>query len=163
MKPPPSSFLDPPEELQRALTVSLKLLSLRARSEKEIIDNLGKKQFSNDTVSKVLGLLKKDGLIDDMAFAKWWIEQRQEFRPKGTLALKDELKQKGIREEIIEEAIESLVDDLKSATDVIKRKWRKFERLKGDEYKKKVSDFLYRRGFSWKTIQKVLATIDIPQ
>jgi regulatory protein len=100
-------------------------------------------------------------LINDEEFARWWIKQRIEFRPKGKKALYSELVKKGIDREIIETALSEIeLDEIGLASEILKKKAYKWERLKGFDKKKKMSDFLARRGFMWETIKKAIEKID---
>lgn len=139
----------------------LRFLSYRPRSEKEVRDyaegkirSLRAPSFAKASegkqkiIEEVIGKLKKQGLIDDEEFARWWLEQRSRFRPRGKIALKIELKRKGVSQEIIEKIINQKFDELVLAKKAVKKK------VKGEQ---KISQYLARRGFSWETIQKLLA------
>ena len=128
--------------MKKLLDKAYRFLSFRPRSEKEIKDYLKKKKTPARFVQKIIDELKRQKLVDDLEFSRWWIEQRNTFRPKGKIALKIELRQKGVTREIMEEVIEEMVDEFALAKKVFQ--------------KKKSPDFLARRGFSWSTIKKVL-------
>jgi len=127
---------------------SLHFLSYRPRSEREIKNYFKKKGADEKTIDKLVRKLKSQDLIDDIAFAKWWVEQRSRFRPKGRRVLCWELMQKGINKEIIESALFSKKEELALAKKAIGK--RKIER-------KKLIAFLARRGFDWETIKLALA------
>lgn len=149
------SNLPPEEQFQVALTRSLKLLSYRPRTEKEIRDSLAKREFSPSIIDQTIDLLKKDKLINDKEFAEWWIQQRQEFKPKGKIVLKQELQQKGVDRTLAEQEVE-VQDDFEIAKELFEKKKSRFERYSGEEYKKKVHDYFARRGFSFDLILKLL-------
>lgn len=144
------------ELFDHAYTKALKFLSYRPRSEKEIIDYLLKKGFEQLIISNVLALLREQNFASDKEFAQWWIEQRQTYRAKGKLIIKNELRQKGISEEIIQETLNASQDDYKTAKAYFKKSKKRFEHLTGDEYFQKATAFLQRRGFAWDTIKKVI-------
>lgn len=133
-----------------------RFVSLRPRSEKEIRDYLHGKHASNQDFEKIIQLLIKQKLLDDSAFVKWWLDQRATFRPKGKRALKVELKQKGISEELIEGALGEGVDELTQAQKAIQKKLKVYSRLPYLERKAKLSAFLARNGFSWEVIKQVV-------
>lgn len=141
----------------------LRFLSYRPRSEKEVRDYAEGKLATRKTpsfakasegkqklVDEVIEKLKKQKLIDDREFARWWLGQRSRFRPRGKIALKIELKRKGVSQEIIEKIINQKVNELVLAKKAIKKK------VKGEQ---KITQYLARRGFSWETIRRVLAEI----
>ena len=141
-----------------------RFISLRPRSEKEIRDYLHGKHASNQDFEKIIQLLIKQKLLDDKAFVVWWLDQRATFRPKGKRALKTELKQKGISDELIEETLNEGVDELSQAQKVIQKKLKIYGRLPYLERKAKLSAFLARNGFSWEIIRQVVNTTndDLP-
>jgi len=135
-----------------------RFLSLRPRSEKELADYLKKRKISSLEAEKIFKILKEQKLIDDWEFAKWWVEQREAFKPKGKIALKAELRQKGIAEEIIEKVLGS-VDELSLANKALAKKTEVYRRLSPEDFLRKISQFLSYRGFSWQTIEKVAKKI----
>ncbi len=143
-------------EVLKAYTRALKLLSYRPRSEKEIRDRLSRKQFDSLIIDQVISKLKEDNLLNDVEFATWWAEQRQEFRGKSKYVIKRELSEKGVERETIDTAVTNAKDDYNTAKEFLQRKSRMFEKYSGDEYRKKVTGFLQRKGFSWDIIQKIL-------
>lgn len=145
------------EKVERAYNKALKYISYRPRSEKEITDFLTKKKFDKDIITTILERLKELNLLNDEEFVRWWIEQRQTYRPKSKRIIKQELKLKGISQDLIDEIVEKdSKDDFETALELFKKNQRKFENYKNQEYLKKVSEFLGRRGFNWDIIKKVL-------
>lgn len=143
-------------EVLKAYTRALKYLSYRPRSEKEIRDRLVKKQFDPMIIDQVIKKLKEDKFLNDTQFADWWTEQRQTFRGKSKYVIKSELSEKGVDRNTIEKALSDAKDDYETAKEFFERKKRRFENYTGNEYTKKVTGFLQRKGFSWDIIQKIL-------
>lgn len=138
------------------LDKTLRLISARPRSEKEILDYLQRKKIDQNLVTEIIQKLKSLRMLDDSAFAEWWIEQRATFRPKGKIALKVELKQKGIGKEIIDELIGNRVDEFALAKQAAQKKIKLYRKLSPQEFRQKMTSFLAQRGFTWETIKKVL-------
>jgi regulatory protein len=145
-------------EVLKAYTRALRYLSYRPRSEKEIRDRLTRKQFDPMIIDKVIEQLKEDKFLNDTQFAQWWTEQRQDFQGKSKYVIKTELSDKGIDRNTIDNTLTNAKDDYETAKEFFERKKRRFERYAGDEYTKKVTGFLQRKGFSWDIIQKILKT-----
>lgn len=147
-------------EFQKLLDKVLRFISFRPRSEKEIRDylkrKLPKKQATANLVGKILGRLEKLGVLDDEEFTRWWIEQRSTFRPRGKMALKVELTQKGIKRDLAEKIIDQMVDELSLTQKAAQKNIKTYERLDNQEFREKMTSFLFRRGFSWVTIKKVI-------
>jgi len=133
-----------------------RFLSLRPRSEKEVADYLRKRKISSSDFEKIFKTLKEQKLVDDWEFARWWIEQREAFKPKGKVALRSELKQKGIAEEIIKKAL-AHVEEESLARKALAKKIEVYRKLPPEEFFRKVSQFLSYRGFSWQTIEKIIS------
>ena len=145
-----------PKLLERVL----KFISIRPRSQKEILDYLKKKIPQNqDLQNKVFKEVENLGLVDDMAFTYWWLEQRNAFRPKGKRALFYELKQKGIDNFIIEEVLAKGLDEINLARQSAQKKWSSFKNLPLEVGRQKLAGFLSRRGFNWEVIKKTLDEI----
>lgn len=144
-------------EFQKTLDKLLRFATLRPRSEKEITTWLNKKKVHESLYKDLFNRLKRLGLLDDEKFARWWVEQRQSFRPRSKRILKHELRSKGINNDTIENVLfEVEVDEVKIAKDILNKKNYKWEKLKGFEKKRKMSEFLARKGFGWDVIKKVI-------
>ncbi len=135
----------------------LKFSSLRPRSEKEILIWLKKHKVPIFLHQKLFNRLKYLNYVNDENFARWWINQRIEFRPKSKRQLKEELLLKGVSKEIIEKVLDELeVDEVALAKKIIDKKSYLWKNLKKDEAFKKKAYFLIKRGFDWEVIEKVI-------
>ena len=146
----------PSEFFGKAYNTALKSLSFRPRSEKEISDFLAKKKFDHSTITLVITKLKKQNLINDEEFAKWWIEQRQMHKAKSGFLIKRELLEKGVDQNLIEELLDTSQNDYKTAHELFEKKKNRFINLSDPHKFQKAVQFLQRRGFRWDTIKKVL-------
>ena len=144
------------DRLGRAQEQIYRFLSYRPRSEKEICDYLGKKKLKDEEKEKIIKKLKEEKLIDDLEFARWFLEQRQTFRPKGSYALRQELRQKGINEKIIDRVLPGKKEELKLAKKALAKAEKKYASFLGREKKEKLMAYLRRRGFPWEAIKKAV-------
>lgn len=143
-------------EFQKTLDKLLRFATVRPRSEKEITDYFRRKKVHESMHEELLEKLRHFELLDDLKFAKWWVEQRGSFKPKPRRILKIELTQKGIVKEIIENVMgEVVVDEEKMAKEILRRKDYKWKGLEAREAKQKMSQYLVGKGFSWDVIEKV--------
>jgi len=136
------------DEVERARQHALGLLERRPRSQVEIQRYLNDKGYSPKAVEKVLARLTEVGLLDDRAFARYWLENRANFRPRGARALRYELRQKGVPAEVIDELLAGDHDEEQAAFQAAMaraRKWQVLDTLA----LKKLESFLIRRGFSY--------------
>ncbi|MDO8503611.1 MAG: regulatory protein RecX [bacterium] len=141
----------------------VRFATLRPRSEHEINLWLKRKKISTTTSSRVFNRLKNLNLIDDEAFASWWVEQRLTFRPKARRALSFELRQKGISRDTIESVLKNIEipSETALAAELVAKKLPRFKDLPPEVRKKKLVGFLVRRGFSWETIKKAVDVGDV--
>jgi regulatory protein len=143
---------------ERAMQQAMLFLSYRARSEKEIRENLSKHEIPDAVIEDTLERLRRGGFADDRNFASAWVENRSTFRPRGRRALALELRQKGIDDSTIESALED-VDEESLAHEAGQKKARKLRVQEWSDFRKKMSDFLARRGFSYSVIAPIVSRL----
>lgn len=145
------------DQIGKVYGYSLRFATARPRSEKEIKLWFKRKKIEENTTVAVFEKLKKLELADDLKFARWWVGQREEFRPKSPAALKSELLQKGVAREIIDEVLVSVVQgEEELARRVLEKKMARFHKLPRDEKRQKITGMLARNGFSWEVIRKLV-------
>jgi len=151
---------------ERAMQQALLFLSYRARSESEIRQNLRKHEVPEVVIEETLERLRRDGFANDKQFASAWVENRSTFRPRGRRALALELRQKGLDETTIESVLEDVDDEalayeagLKKAGKLKNAALSSSKSLEWNEFRKKMSDFLARRGFSYPVIAPVVSRL----
>jgi len=148
-------------ESQKIWDKLLRFSALRPRSEKEIEDWYRKKNVPESLRKKYLDKLKYLDFVDDFKFAKFWIEQRLSFKPKPMSVLKQELRQKGVKQETIDEALSDFkIDELKQAKNLLEKNQSRWKRLTPDQFKKKASGFLLRKGYNWEIVKEALSLFD---
>lgn len=146
-------------EFQKTLDKLLKFAMLRPRSEKEIIDWFYRKKTPEVVQQDLFNRLKSLDLINDKKFAEWWIGQRMQFKSKSKRELVYELKNKGIKREVVDEVIDSAeIDEERIARDLLEKKMYKWQGLPSFERNRKISEFLGRRGFGWDVIADLKKT-----
>ena len=143
---------------ERAMQQALLFLSYRARSEAEIRQNLSKHEIPETVIEEALERLRRDGFADDKKFASAWVENRSTFRPRGRRALALELRQKGLDDTTIESALDG-VDDEALAYEAGLKKAGKLKVQEWSEFRKKMSGFLARRGFSYSVITPIISRL----
>lgn len=114
-----------------------------------------KKSFSEDTIRDTVFFLKDKNYINDREFAKSWVQNRIALKSVGRSLLKYELRQKGIDKQIIEDVIEEAAGNFNEEQQVLQLalvKKEKFADVEPQKAKKRIVDFLKRRGFSTSVI-----------
>ena len=146
------------DDSERALQQALLFLSYRARSEKEIKQNLLKHEYPESIIEQTIERLRENRLANDTEFAKTWVENRSTFRPRSRRALSMELRQKGLDEETVKTAVADL-DENALAYESAKKRAPRFKSLEWGEFRKKLSDYLARRGFPYSVTIAVVTQI----
>jgi len=136
------------EAREKAHEKALRFLEPRPRSVAEVKEHLRKKKFPAEIIDETLARLKDAQLLDDDAFAQYWVENRETFRPRGGRALRFELKRKGVPDAAITEAIGDVdeTDGAYRAVETRAQRWRALERR---AFFEKVTAFLVRRGYAY--------------
>lgn len=158
------------EDYQKYLESALHFLSYRQRSEKEVRDNLKKKQAPQEIIERIISWLKEQKFINDEEFTRMWIDQRMRLKPKGMRFIKMELLQKGIAREVIDSVIENaqagtvsqhslgeeftIQSDLETAKKIVEKRLLKYKGLERHEIYQKLGGYLARKGFDWETIKR---------
>jgi regulatory protein len=133
---------------QSPLDVAYRYLSYRPRSEFEMGVWLERKGFGRRTIASTLSTLKAKGLLDDLAFARFWRESRESSSPRSRAALRAELRQKGIDPDIVAEALDG-VDEEAAAYRAAQKKASRLAAVDHDDFRTRLSAVLRRRGFSY--------------
>lgn len=140
-------------DLDKAYNRVLNLLARRARSEWEIRDYLKRKKYEEDTIERLLNKLSDRRLVNDLAFAQAWVENRRLLKNMSKRKLTQELRAKRVSDEIIEEVMGmDETDELEVLKELIAKK-RTQTRYK-DELK--LMQYLSRQGFNYTDIKTVL-------
>jgi len=143
------------DESEMAFEKAVKFISYRPRSEKEVRQNLKKKEIEAGLIDEVVERLKRAGLLNDEQFAQMWVESRSHSKPKGTRALKIELRQKGLSREAVDAAVAGTNDEAVARRLAASRAPR-LKKLPKIEFRRKLGDYLARRGIHYEIILEVV-------
>jgi len=139
------------DHYQRCLNAAIDFLSYRPRSESELRVRLGRRGFESDTVEAVIARLKERGMVDDMAFAQFWKDNRETFSPRSQWLTRLELRQKGVANEVIDQVVESIDED-NSAYRAGLSKSRRLPRSDYESFRSRLGQYLKQRGFGYRAI-----------
>ncbi len=145
------------DDVEKAREKALQFLSNRPRSEWEVRQNLLKAGYSAGIIDRVLERLRGVGLVDDAAFVRYWIDNRTQFNPKGEVALRQELRRKGVEREVIDAALEeSEHAEDQAAIQAALAKVDRYRQLSRPEFAQKLGAYLARRGFDYETVREAV-------
>jgi len=139
------------DHFHRCLNVAVHYLGYQPRSESELRGRLCQRGFNSDAQEAVITKLKEQGLVDDMAFAQFWKDNRESFSPRSRWLTRLELRRKGITNDIIEQVVDAIDDD----DSAYRAALSKAGRLSWSDYQGfrcRLGEYLRRRGFSYEVI-----------
>lgn len=143
---------------QRYFQRAVRLLSIRPRSEYELIRYFKKHEVPEASQRSILSRLKDQELVDDWAFAAAWVENRNSFRPRGVRALRSELRAKGVPSAAIEASLLGFKED-EAAYHAASKAARRYKDLSYSMFRRRVGAYLSRRGFQFSTIWPVVERV----
>jgi regulatory protein len=138
-----------------AIDAALRLLAIRPRTEHEIRQRLNRKGYLSEEIESAIARLAVLGLVDDMAFAQFWVEQRASFRPMGHRRLVAELRAKGIPQQVISDVVQR-EDDATSIEAVANRRAANLKGLDDAMFARRLGSFLLRRGYAAALVRGVV-------
>jgi regulatory protein len=149
------------EENNKALHGALYYLKFRSRSEKEIRQQLKRKGFSAATIQYVIERLTKQKYIDDQQFAIQWTKYRMMEQSKGRRYVQEELKEKGVNDDLIERALDQIDDNIEKnkAMKLAEKRWVRYRHEEWPNVQRKLGQYLLRQGFTGAVIFPVLNEI----
>jgi regulatory protein len=146
------------DELEEAYQRSLRLIDYRPRTETEILKNLQRHKIPEGVQTAVVARLRNAGLINDAGFARAWVENRAELRPRSRRALAYELRQRGVDRAVIDQSLEN-IDDEAMAYQAASRRANRFKDLEWADFRQKMFRFLAQRGFNYEAAQTAIARV----
>lgn len=148
------------DSFYKAYQKTLNYLSYSLRTEKQIRDYLVKKELEHFT-DRILDKLKSARLIDDAIFAQSYVRSMANVNQKGPSNIIQDLKQKGVSENIIFDALDEYPEEqqLDNAIDLAEKKWGKMRNRSEFESKQKVKQYLVNKGYSFEMADSALSNI----
>jgi regulatory protein len=135
----------------RCLNAALRYLGYRLRSEAELRQRLQRRGFDGDNVETTIAKLKEERLVDDSAFAEFWKDNRQSFSPRSRWLTRQELRQKGVASDIVEQVVAGVIDEDSAYRAALSRA-RSLPRSDYQSFRRRLGEYLRRRGFGYRVI-----------
>jgi regulatory protein len=137
-----------PESVAR--TICLRLLTARARTRVELAEALEGRGVPRAAAERVLDRLTAVGLVDDQAFAQQFVLARHQDRGLARRELCRQLRDKGVEDSVIAEAVSGLdpEQEIHTGRRLVERKLRSMERLDPAVRTRRLVGMLARKGYS---------------
>ncbi|MDO9496831.1 MAG: regulatory protein RecX [Nocardioides sp.] len=156
--PPPPSTAPPPDPVAEgpaadpesvARKILLDQLTGQARTRSELAGRLAKKNVPDDVAKRLLDRFEEVGLINDAAFAREWVASRQPGKGLAGRALAQELRRKGIDDEVAREALDTIdpADEEQAARLLVRKKLRSLTRVDDITATRRLVGMLARKGY----------------
>lgn len=132
-----------------ARAILLDQLTGRARSRKELADKLASRNVPDELARRLLDRFEEVGLIDDAAFARMWAEGRQGGKKLARRAIAQELRRKGVDDEVAREALDELdpTAEVDAARELVRKRLRSLERFDEVTRTRRLLGMLARKGY----------------
>jgi len=133
-----------------ARQVCLDLLAAGPRTRQELAKALAKKGVAAEEAEQVLERFTDVGMIDDALFAELWVSSRHRGKGLSGRALSQELRRKGVDDEIVREAVTSLdpEQEEETARSLVRRKLTATRGLSTDARIRRLAGMLARKGYA---------------
>lgn len=147
------------DAVKKAVDSAARFLAYRPRSLAEVRRNLAQKGIPEAVIEAAIDRLSALGYLDDEAFARFWVENRNNFKPRGPRALRYELRQKGVANTIIDRVLDEMLNVEVAAYQAAETRIRRLQGSTHQEFRQKVAAFLQRRGFNFETTRAVIENL----
>ncbi|MBS4220149.1 recombination regulator RecX [Bacillus sp. FJAT-49711] len=150
------------DEIRKALNAAINFLSYRMRSEEEIRQHLKKKEWEDPVIQAVLLTLVDRNYVDDLEFAAAYVRTQVNGGKKGPLNIRQELRQKGIKDSFIEQSMDEYSSEkqIEHAIQLGDKIARQNNNLSETFLKQKIEQFLLTKGFPFNIISIAIDEID---
>jgi len=155
--------LEAAEQADKALHAAARQIETRPRSVSEVRLFLRRKQYPPEAIDQAVERLRELGLLDDAAFSRYWLDNRRAFRPRGALALRNELRQKGVGRDTIDAAMAAEPEEENAeqerALALARANLHKYAAADRASFQRRLGGFLMRRGFTVDVVRPILAQL----
>lgn len=144
--------------VKTASDLALNYLGYRTRTKKQLCDYLIRKGFDQSVAEEAVRKMEEYRFLDDQEYAQLWVQSKKTGKPTGRRKIAYELKLKGVSQEIVESALDTLTveDEQKQAVRLAEKAANKYKGLPYRERMAKISQVLMRRGFDWEIVRWAL-------
>lgn len=145
-------------QLRQANVVVLRWLAVSPKSRNDLQEKLRRKGFSDEVITLCLDGLEKAGIVSDAVFADQLLTKFRFGKISGKRKIAFELKKHRIKKETAENLLDGISEEeeLQRAQELASQRWDRLLKLPVEKRKKRVYDFLNRRGFDFNIARHVM-------
>lgn len=149
------------DEAMRAKNNALSILKENIYSKTQMIRHLENDGFTDNTIQQIVIELIQSGHIKDREFAIKWVQRRQKSNPRGFNLLKQELIDKGVDTETVEQVLSELNenDETELVLQIAEKRSKAYKGLPIQTARRRLHAYLARRGFDSDTILRVMEQV----
>lgn len=144
------------DQIESAFQKSLRFIAYKPRTQFDVKKKLNEGGYSEQVIDQILEKLIEKGYLNDQQYAENWIESKSLNKPRSKKLISLELRQKKIDQEIIEEVVDHMHSDEELAYRAAERYFNRLSNLEEDIFKRRLTGFLIRRGFSYSTVKPIV-------
>ena len=145
----------------KAQDTALKFLGYKMRTEKEVLRKLNDSGYDSDVTDRVIEFLEKYNYLNDLEYSKAYIRQCSKLNPKGRYAVRCKLRELGVKDGIIDKAfIDEELNETQGAQQLLEKKLKGNRKISFKE-KRRLQEFLLRRGYSYDIIKEAFLDLEI--
>ena len=145
-------------DARRAQEKALYLLEYRSHSKKELAEKIARTAASKEAAQAAADRMEELGLVNDEAYARELARVLFTRKRYGKLRVKQELRQKGIAGELIEELLAEYGGEDEALENLQEILARKYANWKEDERtRRRAFAALQRLGYSYELIRRAMA------
>ncbi|MDQ2758303.1 MAG: recombination regulator RecX [Actinomycetota bacterium] len=150
-----------PLDLEGARQVVLRQLAMGPRSRHQLEDKLRQRRCPDDIAAAVLDRMAAVGLVDDRAYAEMLVRSKRAGRGLAKRALAQELRQKGVDDELVSHALGSIDPESERvrAEELAAKKMRTMSGLDPQVQSRRLSGMLARKGYPPSVVHAVVRDV----
>lgn len=143
---------------EQALNILAGQCSKKEICSKDVRQKLIKWEIQEEDIKKIMSFLLEHKFIDDERFARIYTEDKFRFNHWGKQKITMMLRQKGISQDIIDEALSIIPTDnyTEHCMELLQQKYRTLTEQDPYKLKAKLTRFAVGRGFDYDTVSKCL-------
>src|SRR5690606_37317055 len=132
-----------------ARSIVLRQLAMGPRTRRQLEDKLRDRGCEPQVARTVLDRMTEVGLVDDESYAEMFVRSRQETKGLAASALRHELRQKGVADDVVEAALEEVDPEREKeqARALVARRLRTMRGLDREVQTRRLAGFLARKGY----------------